>query len=301
MVMIKASEHDLARPRWARVSCISPAGLHEMAYQEWGDPSNPDTVVCVHGLTRLSQDFNVLAKHLSARYRVVCPDVVGRGRSSWLKNPMLYGVPQYAADMITLIARLNVPKVKWVGTSMGGLIGMTLASLQNSPIERLILNDVGASLSGEALARIASYVGLVTHFPDRETAHKALREIFSGFGPHSDDEWHDLIDPGLVADAEGKGVRVHYDPAIAEPFRQTYSMGAMVPNLELWPVYDAIQCPTLLLRGAQSDLCTQAVAEAMSHRGPRAHSVAFAGVGHAPSLMHDDQIQVVSQFLSSSP
>jgi pimeloyl-ACP methyl ester carboxylesterase len=211
---------------------------------------------------------------------------------------MLYGVPQYVADMVTLIARLNVQQVKWVGTSMGGLIGMTLASLKNSPIERLVLNDVGAVLSGEALARIAGYLGLVTQFPDRATAHKILRDIFSGFGTHSDQEWHDLIDPGLLPDAQGDGVRVHYDPAIAEPFRQAYQVGVAAPNLELWPVYDAIQCPTLLMRGAQSDLCTQAVANEMAGRGPRAKIVAFEGVGHAPSLMHDDQIQVVSEFLS---
>lgn len=273
-----------------------------MAYQEWGDPDNSDVVVCVHGLTRSSDDFSVLAQALSHRYRVVCPDVVGRGRSSWLRDPMLYGVPQYASDMVSLIARLNLPHVKWVGTSMGGLIGMALASLKDSPVERLVLNDVGAVLSGQALARIAKYVGLVTEFESRELARNALRAIFSGFGPHSEEEWVTLLDPMLMDISGSTRVRLHYDPAIAEPFRQTYgaaaASGAPVADLIMWPVYDAISCPTLLMRGASSDLLSAQVAAEMGHRGPKARLVEYAGVGHAPTLMHDDQIQVVRDFLS---
>lgn len=300
MAMIKGSGIAADQPRQGSVNCISPAGLHRMAYQEWGDPDNTDVVICVHGLTRVSDDFQVLARALADRFRVVCPDVVGRGRSSWLKNPMLYVVPQYASDMVTLIARLNVDRVKWVGTSMGGLIGMSLAALDQSPIERLVLNDVGAVLNGAALGRIAKYVGLKTEFASRLQAHDFLREIFTGFGPMTDAQWKQLLDPGLVDFADGR-VRMHYDPAIAEPFRQTYSpqalQGKEPQDLSLWPMYDPIRCPTLLLRGVESDLLTHAVTQEMLGRGPRPQLVEFPGIGHAPTLMDDQQIKIVRNFL----
>ncbi len=300
MAMIKGSGLAADQPRQGSVNCISPAGLHRMAYQEWGDPDNTDVVVCVHGLTRVSDDFQDLARVLSDRFRVVCPDVVGRGRSSWLKNPMLYAVPQYVSDMVTLIARLNVDRVKWVGTSMGGLIGMSLAALEQSPIERLVLNDVGAVLSGVALGRIAAYVGVNTEFASRQQAHAALRVLFASFGPHSDAQWKKLLDPGLVDLADGQ-VRLHYDPAIAEPFRQTYGaqvlQGKPPPDLSLWPIYDLIRCPTLLLRGAESDLLTHEVMQEMAQRGPRPQVMEFPGIGHAPTLMNEIQINVVRDFL----
>lgn len=300
MAMIKGSGIAADQPRQGSVNCISPVGLHRMAYQEWGDPDNTDVVVCVHGLTRVGDDFQDLARALSDRFRVVCPDVVGRGRSSWLKNPMLYAVPQYVSDMVTLIARLNVDRVKWVGTSMGGLIGMSLAALEQSPIERLVLNDVGAVLSGAALGRIAAYVGVNTEFASRQQAHASLRKLFESFGPHSDAQWKKLLDPGLVDLADGQ-VRLHYDPAIAEPFRQTYGaqilQGKPPPDLSLWPIYDLIRCPTLLLRGAESDLLTHEVMQEMAQRGPRPRLEEFPGIGHAPTLMHDDQIKIVRDFL----
>ena len=300
MAMIKGSGLAADQPRQGSVNCLSPAGLHRMAYQEWGDPDNTDVVVCVHGLTRVSDDFQDLARALSDRFRVVCPDVVGRGRSSWLKNPMLYAVPQYASDMVTLIARLNVDRVKWVGTSMGGLIGMSLAAFEQSPIERLVLNDVGAVLSGAALGRIAAYVGVNTEFASRQQAHASLRKLFESFGPHSDAQWAKLLDPGLVDLADGQ-VRLHYDPAIAEPFRQTSGAQALhgkpPPDLSLWPIYDLIRCPTLLLRGAESDLLSHQVMQEMAQRGPRPQVVEFPGIGHAPTLMKDDQIKTVRDFL----
>lgn len=290
-----------ALPRLSSVLCASPAGLHRVAYQEWGDLDNPRVVICVHGLTRISDDFQALAVRLQNDYRVVAPDIVGRGRSSWLKAPMLYGVPQYVSDMVTLIARLNVAQVDWVGTSMGGLIGMTLAAQSQTPIRRLVLNDVGALLSAQALGRIAAYVGKITEFESRAQAHEKLRVLYSGFGPHTAEQWTQIIDAGLVAVPNSGRVRVHYDPAIAEPFRQLF--GATSPpsqsagDLSMWPLYDQIQCPTLVMRGAQSDLLTAEVLAEMARRGPRAETVEFAGVGHAPTLMHDDQQQVVLNFL----
>lgn len=293
-----------ALPRVSSVLCASPTGLHRVAYQEWGEPDNPRVVVCVHGLTRLGDDFRDLAVALQNDYRVVAPDIVGRGRSGWLKDPMAYGVPQYVSDMITLLARLNVSQVDWVGTSMGGLIGMSLAALEKSPIRRLILNDVGAKLSGDALGRIAAYVGQKTEFSSRAAAHAQLRVLYQGFGPHSESEWSRLIDAGLVAVPESDRVRVHYDPAIGEPFRahyaQAFSAGQTPADLELWHLYDAISCPTLVIRGAESDLLTADIADEMSRRGPKADRIDFAGVGHAPTLMHRDQIAAIETFLAQN-
>lgn len=298
MTMIMRSA---AEPRLLSVGCISPAGLHRMAYQEWGDPDNPHVVICVHGLTRVSSDFGVLAESLRHQRRVICPDVVGRGRSSWLKNPLSYGVPQYVSDMITLIARARVAKVQWVGTSMGGLIGMTLASLPDSPVSRLVLNDVGAALNGQALARIGTYVGFNMEFKSRAEAHVQLRKIFAGFGEHSEAEWEHLLDTVIVHDQANQCWRVHYDPAIAAPFRAAVvnppSVDQPPPDLELWATYDAIRCPTLVLRGKESDLLSAQTVREMATRGPKATFVEFERVGHAPTLMHTDQINAVTNFL----
>ncbi len=297
MSMISASSEPSARSRWSQLMCMSPCGLHRMSYQEWGDPQNSDVVVCVHGLTRTSEDFSVIAQALSGEYRVIAPDVVGRGRSGWLKDPLHYGVPQYASDMVALIARLNVPKVKWIGTSMGGLIGMALAAMQDSPIERLVLNDVGAVLSGQALQRIAQYVGEVIDFENREQAHGVLKKIYAGFGPHSADQWAALLDSVLLPLEGSSKLRLHYDPGIAAPFKSAYLSGNTAPDLQLWAYYDAITCPTLLIRGKESDLVSLEVFEEMQRRGPQAKGLEFAGVGHAPTLMHADQVTPVQQFL----
>ena len=284
------------------VRCQTPEGAHNMVYQDWGDPSNPDVVICVHGLTRISDDFCELADALTDRYRVILPDVVGRGRSDWLQNPSRYAVPQYAMDMMALITTLGLSKVRWVGTSMGGLIGMALAALPQSPILRMVLNDVGATLSGDALARISRYLGTTTEFTSYAEASTALRSVFAGFGPHSESEWTLIVDRVLRPIPGTQGFRTHYDPAIAQPFREAYGAFGkdQTPpaDLLLWELYDAIRCPTLLLRGALSDLLSAETAEEMTQRGPRASLVTLEGVGHAPSLMHADQIRVVRDFLT---
>jgi pimeloyl-ACP methyl ester carboxylesterase len=281
-------------PREKRVQCASPAGLHRIAYLEWGDPANADVVVCVHGLTRCARDFDNLARALCGRYRVVCVDVAGRGDSDWLSNPMLYGIPQYVSDMVTLIARLGIERVQWVGTSMGGLIGMALASLKDSPVSKLVLNEAGAVVAHAALERIGSYVGRAPNFPSVEAAEQMVRAVAAPFGPHSDAEWRFLTEVVLRKNADGSW-RLHYDPKIAEPFRQQMPEG----DIELWAQWDAVKCPTLLIRGAQSDLLSRETAEAMTRRGPKAKLVELAGIGHAPTLMHDDQIALVRDFLVS--
>jgi len=279
-----------ARQRF--VQCASPKGLHRIAYLESGDPKNGKVLVCVHGLTRCARDFDALAAALSDRYRVVCPDVAGRGGSEWLPDPMLYQLPQYLSDMVTLIARLDVESVHWVGTSMGGLIGMALAAQANTPVQKLVINDAGPVVSKVSLQRIASYVGMAPAFPGIEAAEKYVRTVSATFGPHTDAEWRFLTEVVVRKNADGT-LRLHYDPKLAEPFRATMPEG----DLELWPLWDAIKCPTLVVHGAQSDLLTRETCEKMAGRGPKAKVADIAGVGHAPTLMHDDQIRIVRDFL----
>lgn len=282
-------------PRLKDVQCLGACGLHRMAYWEWGDPANTKVLVCVHGLSRQGRDFDTLAAALCDEYRVVCPDVVGRGRSGWLKNPAGYAIPAYVADMVTLLARLEAEVVHWVGTSMGGLIGMGLAALPESPVSRLVLNDVGPRIEYASLQRIGQYLGVPMHWPSVDEAADALWAISQGFGPHSREQWLALTRPQLVPD--GDGFKSHYDPAIALPFRAVTPEVAAAGEAALWASYDALRCPTLLLRGAQSDLLSAETAQAMTQRGPQARLVTLDGVGHAPTLVQPDQVRLVSEFL----
>jgi len=281
-----------ARQRF--VQCGSPRGLHRIAYLEWGDPKNDKVLVCVHGLTRCARDFESLAAAMSDRYRVVSVDIAGRGDSSWLADPMLYQIPQYVSDMVTVVARLDAEGVHWVGTSMGALIGMTLASLPDTPIRKLVINDAGPVVSKVSLERIASYVGMAPAFPDMAAAEKYVRTVSAPFGPHTDAEWRFLTEIVVRKNADGS-LRLHYDPRLAEPFRKFMPEG----DMELWNFWDAIKCPTLVLRGEQSDLLTRATFEKMATTGPKAKGVEISGVGHAPTLMHADQIKLVRDFLLS--
>ena len=274
------------------VRCASSAGLHRIAYREWGDPRNAQVLVCVHGLTRCARDFDRLAEAMSDRYRVVCPDIAGRGDSDWVADPMLYVMPQYVADMVTLVARLDVESVHWLGTSMGGLIGMVLAAQAGTPVTRLVLNDAGPVVAKASLERIATYLGAAPSLPSLEAAEQLVRALSAPFGPHSDAEWRFLTEIVLRRNADGS-YRFHYDPRIAEPYRKHLPE----KDLELWQYYDAVRCPTLVLRGAQSDLLARETVAQMRTRGPRASVAEIAGVGHAPTLLHDDQIALVRKFL----
>ncbi|HJV02672.1 MAG TPA: alpha/beta hydrolase [Burkholderiaceae bacterium] len=282
------------------VQCLSMAGLHHMAYKEWGAADNPNVLVCVHGVTRVSDDFDVMARALAADYRVICPDVVGRGRSGRLRNPQLYVIPQYVSDMVTLLARVLAnnerQSVDWFGTSMGGLIGLGLASLPGNPIGRLILNDIGPSLEAPALQRIGDYIGQDLRFPTFEEGARFVRDVSLTFGPHTEDEWHKLAADVLRQDKDGMWVR-HYDMGLAQPFRAATPESVAADQATLWTSYDAITCPTLLIRGGESDLLSRATAEIMTQRGPRATLVEVPGVGHAPTFVHDDQIAIVKRFL----
>ena len=236
-----------------------------MAYREWGDPRNREVLVCVHGLTRSSRDFDELARTLCSQFRVVCPDVAGRGDSDRLADPKLYTWTQYVADMVTLIARLDVEAVNWLGTSMGGFVGMALAAQQGSPVRKLILNDAAPVIAKASLERIGSYVGAAPVFASLEEAEKHVRTIAAPFGEHSDAQWRTLAETWVRKNEDGTW-RPHYDLRIAEAYRATLPE----KDLELWPLYDAVRCPTLLIRGERSDVVSRETAA--GHGAPRPQS-----------------------------
>jgi pimeloyl-ACP methyl ester carboxylesterase len=290
------------------VSCADAAGGHRMAYWQWGDAAAARTVVCVHGLSRQGRDYDVLARALLARsgkaLRIVCPDVVGRGRSDALKDPMGYGIHTYVADMAQLLGQLHaqapVETLDWVGTSMGGLIGMGVSGTPGlplpAPVRRLVLVDVGPAIQWQALQRIGTYLGQTGRFESLQQAADAMWKISASFGPHTPEQWLALCEAMVKPHPDG-GVTLHYDPAIAIPFRAITEQDAAQGQAALWQVYDAIRAQTLLVRGAQSDLLSPATALEMTRRGPQARLIEFAGVGHAPTLVPDDQVEAVASFL----
>jgi pimeloyl-ACP methyl ester carboxylesterase len=287
----------VTQPRLKDVQCLGGRGLHRMAYWEWGDAANPSVLLCVHGLMRQGRDFDTLARTMADRYRVVCPDVVGRGRSDWLADPMGYALPQYVSDMVNLLARLNAQSVFWVGTSMGGLIGLGVASLKDTPVTKLVLNDIGPRIDPAGVARIGGYVGLARRWRTLDEAADAIWAISTGFGPHTREQWLALTEPQIKPD--GAELVPRSDPAIAVPFKATTPAMAATGEAALWHGYDCIACPTLLLRGEQSDLLSHATAQEMTQRGPRAMLVEFSGVGHAPMLVQPEQVNAVREFLLS--
>ena len=276
-----------------------------MAYWQWGHAQAEHTVVCVHGLSRQGRDFDVLAQALVAKaggnLRVVCPDVVGRGQSDWLADPMGYQLPTYAADMLALLAHLKPRTLDWVGTSMGGLIGMAVcahAAAVGLTVRRLVLNDVGPVVQWDSIVRIATYLGKSMQFASLQQAADAMWAISTSFGPHTPAQWLELSRHMVKPLPEGQaGVTLHYDPAIAVPVRAMTQEMAAQGEAALWQLYDSITARTLLLRGAESDLLSRETAAQMTQRGPKARVVEFAGVGHAPTLIADDQVQAVTGFL----
>ncbi|HRL95620.1 MAG TPA: alpha/beta hydrolase [Comamonas denitrificans] len=280
---------------------------HRVGYWEWnqtGQVGHPHVIVCVHGLTRQGRDFDVLAQALSHHARVICPDIAGRGQSDWLADPMAYGVPQYAFDMLVLLTQVHaqypIAQLDWVGTSMGGLIGMAVAGTPDLalpvPIRRLLLNDVGPRLEWSALQRIGTYVGQSPRFASVEEGAAWLRVQSADFGPHTDAQWLALSEPMLRPGPEG-GFVLHYDPKIAVPMQGMTQEQVVQGEALLWNLYDAITAQTLVLRGAKSDLLTAQTVQEMAQRGPKAHSVTLEGVGHAPTLVQPEQVALVKEFL----
>lgn len=274
------------------LSCNS-TGFHHIAYTEWGDPDHPEVLVCAHGLTRNARDFDFLAEKLAKHMRVVCFDFAGRGQSDWLLNKKDYDYPQYIMDATAVIARQNVESVNWLGTSMGGILGITMASLPESPIKRLIVNDVGPFVPKSALERIASYVGNQPCFNTETELEAFFKTNYASFGHLSESQWQHITRHSQRQLDSGQ-YTTHYDPDIVVPFKSK-----PIQDVDFWPVWDYISIPTLLLRGEQSDLLLEKTAIEMTQRGPMPTLHTIADTGHAPTLMSDDQIDLVSDWLLS--
>jgi pimeloyl-ACP methyl ester carboxylesterase len=301
-------DFTMSEPKLNYLPCADSGAGHRMAYWEWGAANASHVVVCVHGLSRQGRDFDVLARALVDRaaglVRVICPDVVGRGKSDWLADPMGYQVPTYAADMFALLAYLKptTRMLDWVGTSMGGLIGMAVCGQTQFPLpvalRRLVLNDVGPVIQWDSIVRIGQYLGRVVQFESLQQAAAAMWAVSTTFGPHTTAQWLELS-RHMVKPVAGSGdaITLHYDPAIATPFGAMTRESAAQGETLLWQLYDAIQAQTLLLRGAQSDLLSPQTAQWMTERGPKARLLEFAGVGHAPTLIANEQVDAVASFL----
>jgi pimeloyl-ACP methyl ester carboxylesterase len=277
-------------PRTRHFASLSPHGFHRVVYYEWGAPDNDDVVICVHGIGRNGRDFDVLAEALAPKHRVLAVDMPGRGQSEWLREPMDYVTPVYLTTLTALIARSGADEVLWVGTSMGGLLGMIAAAQPQTPVSRLVVNDVGPSIEPEALARIGQYFGLAPAFVSYDEFAAYVRAISAPFGPLTDEQWEHVIRTNARQLDDGRWT-VGYDARIAIPFR------AQTAAPDLWSLWDAISCPTQVLRGEHSDLLSKATAQAMSARGPRARVAEIPQVGHAPMLMSPDQVAIVVDFL----
>ncbi len=270
---------------------LGPHGFHRLHYTEWGDPANDHVLVCVHGLTRTGRDFDFLATAMEQDYRVICPDVVGRGQSDWLADKADYTYPLYVNDLATLLARVNAKRIDWVGTSMGGLIGIFMASYAGTPIHKLVVNDIGPRIPAAGLKRIAAYVGQVIAYDSLERMEHFIRAVGAPFGNLSDAQWRHMTLHSARQLEDGR-YALAYDPGIAQNFNTLD-----LKDIDLWALWDAIRCPTLLLHGEFSDILDQPDALAMTERGPKAKLVEFSGMGHAPALMADDQIAVVRDWL----
>jgi pimeloyl-ACP methyl ester carboxylesterase len=310
----------MSEPRLNHFLSLGPHGFHRVAYTDWGDPAGQHIVVCVHGLTRNSRDFDELAAHLAAHgCRVVCMDVVGRGDSDWLEHKDDYGFGQYVSDAAALLARVTAPphrisllrrlqgvsegqRIDWIGTSMGGLIGMMLAAKANSPIRRLVLNDVGPLLPWSALARLKlASMGAGSKFASLEEVERHLRDSCVPFGPLKDEQWRRLAVHGSRQGADGR-YSLACDPAIVGALRTGAGAGVelgrdFLLGIDLWQVWETVECPTLVLRGAQSDLLLESTVRRMQQGGPAVQLIEFAGIGHAPWLMSEDQVGAVGNFI----
>ena len=283
----------VGEPRQGGVLSISKRGFHRLAYAEWGEADAARVTLCAHGLTRQGRDFDMLAAELAARGgRVLCPDLPGRGRSGRLLDPFEYVLPQYCVDMTAVLAASGAASVDWVGTSLGGLIGILLAGQPNSPIRRLVINDIGPFVPWSALYRIGSYVRAKPEsFPDYEAAEQYHRRTLAPFGALTDAQWRHITEHGVGRTPDGR-YHLLTDPGIGHAFQP-----GLLYNLNIWSYWDNIRCPVLVMRGAESDLLLRSTAEEMTRRGPGAELVELPGIGHAPALLDEAQVSLVADWL----
>ncbi len=270
---------------------LSNEGFHRLYYREWGDPDNENVIICVHGVTRISHDFDVLAKKLCKKYRVICPDIVGRGNSDWFGNKENYNFIQYCADINALIAHLHAEKIHYLGTSMGGLIGMILAAMAHTPIESLILNDIGPDIKRTELRRMGEYIGRAPVFATKKELYEYCNRIYQGYGTLlTENQLKGMA--RYSAFKTDNGYRMHYDPKIGDAFRKNYSFF----NFDLWKYWEEIECPVLIIRGSESTFFPRDVANKMIKSTSDAKLVEIKGTGHAPPLKAPQEIRAIEAF-----
>ncbi len=275
--------------REGAVRCLDPHGFHWMRYVEWGDAKNPRVLMCVHGLTRNGRDFDYLAASLADAYRVVCPDIAGRGRSDWLRDPIDYSYPVYCNDLAALMAQVGAETVDWLGTSMGGILGMILAATPGSPVRKLVLNDVGCLIPKASLERIGHYLGQDPPYDSLEALEADIRAV-SPFGHLGAEQWRHIAIHSARRCDDGKW-RFRYDPAIANNFH-----AVPLADVDLRAFWNRVPGPVLVIRGEHSDLLLAETLEEMKRR-PHTDSLVIADTGHCPMLMDDVQAGAVRRFL----
>lgn len=279
----------------ADVRAINPKGFHTVACHLWGHSRALRPVICVHGLTRHSGDFDELATALAKNRRVVCPDLVGRGASDWLPDPGGYHVPQYNCDLTTVLAATECPEVDWIGTSLGGLCGIVMAGMPNTPIRRLVINDVAPEVPLAALRRVSAYLSEPLSFPDYEAVEAHLREVYAGFGPMSDSDWRDMARTDVYRGDDGL-YAPHFDPGIGANFRRYW----LLHRFNVWSYWKSISCPIMIIRGTESDFLTPELLGRMIEHQPDAQVHEVRGVGHAPILNSETLIAPIQAWLDSA-
>jgi pimeloyl-ACP methyl ester carboxylesterase len=272
-------------------SSLHPDGFHKIHYLEWGNSRNPKVIICVHGLSRNARDFDFLAQELAKDYRVISVDMPGRGLSDHFASSEFYNFSQYVTDLVTLIARMDVSSLDWIGTSMGGLLGMIIASKPNNPIKRLVLNDIGPFVSSESMIKIRNYIGITPNLQNFEKATKYISQILRPFGDLSSEQWQHLALHSTKQLEDGSYI-LSYDPKIATAFSENPQ------DIDLWNFWNEVSCPTLLLRGEKSEILTQEIAKKMQDEKGQITFAEFKNIGHAPSLMEEEQIEVIRNWLS---
>lgn len=271
---------------------LSTEGFHRLYYRQWGSPDSEHTLVCVHGLTRISHDFDVIAEYLSKGFRVVCPDVAGRGNSDWFGNRETYNIAQYCSDINALIAHLRADKIHYLGTSMGGIMGIFMAAMAHTPIQSLILNDIGPDIKRTELQNMGKYVGNAPIFENKKQLTEYFQEIYAGScALLSEDELRRVLRYSTFK--TNGGYRLHYDPKIGEAFRKNYSSF----NFDLWQYWEEIECPVMIIRGSESTFLDAETAEKMREGAEDARYVEIEGAGHTPLLRSEKEIKIVEKFL----
>lgn len=282
---------------------LSPEGFHPLCYGEWGKQNEGSGVLCVHGLTRNKSDFSYLAESLKQDFHVTALDVVGRGESAYFQNPQYYSYQQYLSDIYTLVARLRWENIYWIGSSMGGLLGMIMASLPNSPVKALILNDIGPFIPKETAEKIRQYAGTKVNFSTLEEGKEFLKQRYGGFGIEHPEHWEHFFHHSLVKDQDGS-YTLAYDPqvsnVIADQATSIPSLQDAAGNFLFWHYWHHVKCPVLLIRGESSDVLPYSVIEKMQSMGPKFELVEIKNAGHAPALMEKEHIDIIHRWLLKS-